>query len=181
MAGLKVLSLPELLEPILLDLSTRDLLFAQKVCKTWHEVITSTPSLQKALFFLPGTKADALRRSHDWECTCYARDPGVLRNPLLTDMINEGCLTALGGLFFLRVESLNAGPHASCHRMYLSQPPTAVRNFELEADSRTYEFRGTGGDTIKYGSVLAARQEEIDRARMRRADRAGKETFLYGS
>ncbi|KAK5675179.1 hypothetical protein LTS10_012253 [Elasticomyces elasticus] len=165
MAALKVFSLPELLEPILLDLSTRDLLFAQQVCKTWHEVIASTPSLQRALFFVPGTKADALRRSYESNRTCDVRRLGVWVNNLLTEAIYERDLTAPNDMLHLLVEPLDAGPQASCHRMYLSQPPKASRRWGMCIDSLWYEFCGTGDGNIKYGSVIAARQGAIDRAR----------------
>ncbi|KAK4959817.1 hypothetical protein LTR10_002705 [Elasticomyces elasticus] len=47
----QVLALPELLENILLQLPTRDILFAQKVCKEWQEAIVASPKIQEALFF----------------------------------------------------------------------------------------------------------------------------------
>ncbi|KAF8850621.1 hypothetical protein BDZ45DRAFT_679679 [Acephala macrosclerotiorum] len=49
----QALSLPEILENILLQLPVRDLLVnAQLVCRRWNTVIKS-PTLQQALFFLP--------------------------------------------------------------------------------------------------------------------------------
>ncbi len=41
----------ELLETILFQLPTKDLLFAQKVCRHWRGVITCSTKLQQALFF----------------------------------------------------------------------------------------------------------------------------------
>ncbi|KAK5714269.1 hypothetical protein LTR17_017275 [Elasticomyces elasticus] len=57
-AAATVLQTPELLEAVLLSLPARDLLFAQKVCKAWKKATESSPSIQRALFFRPGTKAD---------------------------------------------------------------------------------------------------------------------------
>lgn len=47
----QVLSTVELLEGILLDLPLRDLLLAQRVSKRWRLLITTSPSVQHALFF----------------------------------------------------------------------------------------------------------------------------------
>jgi len=48
------LAVPELLESILLQLDTRTLLTsAQRTNKTWHSLIQTSPSLQKALFLQP--------------------------------------------------------------------------------------------------------------------------------
>ncbi|KAK4888981.1 hypothetical protein LTR27_012202 [Elasticomyces elasticus] len=66
----RVLGLPELLENTLLQLPTRDLLFAQKVCASWKTAIASSPSLQRALFFRPGSAKDIYQDSevHIYEC-----------------------------------------------------------------------------------------------------------------
>lgn len=52
-ALITVLATPELFEAILLKIDLRDLLFAQKVCRTWKETITTSPALQQKLFFAP--------------------------------------------------------------------------------------------------------------------------------
>ncbi|KAK3684610.1 hypothetical protein LTR37_020110 [Vermiconidia calcicola] len=51
----QVFSTTELLEAILLDLSIKNLLFAQGVCKKWKAVIDASSKLQEALFFKPVT------------------------------------------------------------------------------------------------------------------------------
>ena len=43
----------ELLESILHNLPTKDLLLAQRVCRQWKQAIERSPKLQRALFFLP--------------------------------------------------------------------------------------------------------------------------------
>ena len=53
MAAARVCSLPELLELVLFELPTRDLLLAQRVCQTWQAVISGSPKLQRALYFEP--------------------------------------------------------------------------------------------------------------------------------
>lgn len=42
---------PELFEMVLIELPTRDLLLAQRVCRSWKAVINTCPNLQRALFF----------------------------------------------------------------------------------------------------------------------------------
>lgn len=55
-AAIKVLHTPELLEKILINITDlKTLLFAQQVDKFWSELITSSPSLQKKLFFRAAT------------------------------------------------------------------------------------------------------------------------------
>jgi hypothetical protein len=53
----KVLSMPELLEAILLEVDLLTLLVAaQRVCQNWHALIHTSPSLQQALYFKPCTE-----------------------------------------------------------------------------------------------------------------------------
>jgi hypothetical protein len=52
----RVLSMPEILEAILLRLSLRDLLVhAQLVNRVWRDLISTSPTLQQTLFFLAQT------------------------------------------------------------------------------------------------------------------------------
>lgn len=52
MALSSIQSLPfELLEKVLLQLPTTDLLFTQSVCKLWQATVQGSPALQRALFF----------------------------------------------------------------------------------------------------------------------------------
>ncbi|TKA49460.1 hypothetical protein B0A54_00126 [Friedmanniomyces endolithicus] len=61
MAAAQVLHLPDLLEPILLQLPPRDLLFAQAVCRSWRHAITSSINTRRALFLEPGAAVDVHR------------------------------------------------------------------------------------------------------------------------
>jgi hypothetical protein len=56
-AAERVLATYELIEPILFNLPTKDLLLAQRVCTKWKSVIEQSTMLQQALFFkrIPGT------------------------------------------------------------------------------------------------------------------------------
>lgn len=50
----EALNTPEILEMILIELDMRTLLTsAQRVCRTWVNMISNSPSIQKALFFTP--------------------------------------------------------------------------------------------------------------------------------
>ncbi|KAK3618730.1 hypothetical protein LTR56_024471 [Elasticomyces elasticus] len=60
MAASQVLDLPELFEAIVLQLPMRDLLFAQRVSKTWRANLDASPAVQKALFFTAGKKKDII-------------------------------------------------------------------------------------------------------------------------
>jgi F-box domain len=53
-----VFSIPELLETVLLQLSLRDLLHAQRVSQVWKDIIKNSPLLQKKLFFQPISDED---------------------------------------------------------------------------------------------------------------------------
>ncbi|KAK4965373.1 hypothetical protein LTR42_012129 [Elasticomyces elasticus] len=79
MAAQQVLDLPELLESILLILPMRDLLLAQRVSKTFQQVILSSPHIQRALFFAPGKGADVnlslAQDMHNHLGDCVANPP----------------------------------------------------------------------------------------------------------
>lgn len=76
-AAERVLTTPELLDEILLDLPQQQLLLVQRVCRTWRHCITSSNPLQAALFLRPGTTCNA--KSQDPK-----RAPSAVEfNPLL--------------------------------------------------------------------------------------------------
>ena len=75
----KVLETYELLESILLHVDIRTLLVsAQRVCTTWHSVITSSTPLQRHLFFLPVGDTPSLSDPDPVR-------PDYVLNPLLAD------------------------------------------------------------------------------------------------
>ncbi|KAK4917190.1 mitochondrial 2-methylisocitrate lyase [Elasticomyces elasticus] len=113
----QVLGLPELVEIILLGLPTRDLLFAQKVCKTFKDVIDRSKSIQKALFFLPGTADDVNfnpQDIHQYDRLGEAPQKTVVSNSLLFK---------LNGIFVLKSKIVRCRAQGSCARMLLTQPP----------------------------------------------------------
>lgn len=117
-----VLYTVELLELILYKLPTRDLLFAQKICKHWKALVAASPKLQRALFFKP--------IDFDGESINGKEHVIVLRNPLL-----EPFFELLGDAYLCRYKTVEAAiefegpheswlePHASSQKMLSSQPP----------------------------------------------------------
>ncbi|KAK5744950.1 hypothetical protein LTR17_001701 [Elasticomyces elasticus] len=146
MATDNVLNLPELFENILLQLPTRDLLFAQKVCKIWKLTIDASPSVQKALFFAAGTVNDVLYSSPNHKSTAqcladgqstnhhekapaqeynayieFATHEGYALNPLLTTCRKVG--PDLRSDFRDSPWYSDADPTGSWSRMFVTQPP----------------------------------------------------------
>ncbi|KAI7180869.1 hypothetical protein KC316_g1801 [Hortaea werneckii] len=89
----KVFGIPELAEMILLNLPMKDLLFAQLICKDIENVIDSSKSIQRALFFLPGQATSAHFESkhisapfnwlHEGKDGGFPLEGGVNVNPVL--------------------------------------------------------------------------------------------------
>ncbi|KAK5726346.1 hypothetical protein LTR17_012777 [Elasticomyces elasticus] len=149
MASDNVLKLPELLENILLQLPMRDLLFAQKVCKTWKLIIDASPAIQKALFFAPGTVEDVAYISPGHLSTTACMEAfessgrsGYLRNAKYQsarESTAKQCGYAINPLlavyhehayrFLFRPEPWrsDANPSASWSRMFFTQPPGVTR------------------------------------------------------
>ncbi|KAK5739770.1 hypothetical protein LTR17_005056 [Elasticomyces elasticus] len=180
MAAIKVLSIPELLEEILLDLSTREILFAQTVCKTWKQIINTTPSLQRALFLMPARDTEP---SHKGAKASFSRSvaaghiaipPGFdqdghlfFLNPLLVDVSGNYMQTQEGDIEILS-KPLNAGTETSCNRMYLSQPPTIVTRSKYDLENEMCYSLGqedwSGSKT--FGDLIAMRRFHTQKEKM---------------
>ncbi|KAK4459724.1 hypothetical protein QBC42DRAFT_311016 [Cladorrhinum samala] len=169
-AALKVIHTYELLTNILLHLDIRtSLTAAQRVSKTWHKIITTTPSIQRALFFLPD----------ETSYPQYSHAPPQSRhqNPLLTELFPAwfdsssppprttveqipntfsleqfpshrwepfySCAVAKNPRAFLH-------PTATWRRMLIAQPPVRelgflsreITNYTAGGKQRTYHFYG---------------------------------------
>jgi hypothetical protein len=117
-----VISIPEILELILLQLDNQTILTAaQRACRAWRELIHGSSSLQKALFFLP-------------EGHC-GREDEKAQNPLLVQRFpyfffgKEEPVSLLPSLDMIkRPKKLEAylRPEASWRRMLVQQPPVLV-------------------------------------------------------
>lgn len=136
-----VLSLPELLESILVQLPMRDLVRVQRVSHAWYDSITKSPTLQKKLFFRP-----ILNNS------LHQRRIGVEVNPLLEELFppffrlstpdneTDWNFQGLTPLDFIRrqrwfvCESRQRAvlrPDASWRRMFPSHPPPQLKNVDI--------------------------------------------------
>lgn len=113
------LSIPEILESILLQLDNQTLLTAaQQTCRAWRELIYGSLSLQKALFFLP-------------EEHCGRKDEERTQNPLLVQRFpsffgHTKSVSLLPSLDMIKTpKKLEAylRPEASWRRMLVQQPP----------------------------------------------------------
>ncbi|KAK3654954.1 hypothetical protein LTR56_003812 [Elasticomyces elasticus] len=130
----QALGLAELLEAILLRLPPHDLLFAQRVCRDWKQAIEASPSIQKALFFMAGTKDDV----HPGYVTGHAllksfrTGEAVAPNPFLIIQKYTFKSPKLPS-HTIHVNLLHMSEEASCHRMFITQPPTKTSvTFKIE-------------------------------------------------
>ncbi|KAK3115459.1 hypothetical protein LTR53_005161 [Teratosphaeriaceae sp. CCFEE 6253] len=119
--AMKVFAVPELLENILLRLALRDLLFASTVCTTWRSTVAGSPSIQRALFYKPGTLVDVAEAEGDETSQAECHEDGYSLNPFLFDLESGSLQQAI------------AEPDALCRlshvapdsrrKMFLAQPP----------------------------------------------------------
>ncbi|CAJ2512052.1 Uu.00g076770.m01.CDS01 [Anthostomella pinea] len=113
----RALAIPELLEAILLHVDTRTLLVsAQRVDHPWHTTITTSPLLQRRLFFRadPAATPVPITRVATFDTT--ERTPGLRLADLLFRMLDW---TPRGEQAFTR----GGAAAASWRRMLLRQPP----------------------------------------------------------
>lgn len=81
------MAVPELVEQVLLQLSLKDILLAQRVSRAWQTIIAKSLSIQKALFFRPvdplPPKLAEVWTAYYWKCAdaaeCTASGPGLER------------------------------------------------------------------------------------------------------
>ncbi|KAK0345939.1 hypothetical protein LTR91_017966 [Friedmanniomyces endolithicus] len=195
MATAKVLGLTELLEPILLRLPTRDLLFAQAVCRTWQQVITTSIHIRRALFLEPGAAADVVedaavptvqhhtsslvRSAHNLNFVPRLPSGEIAVNPLLFDYKISKTKHYYHPVFFDEsytgyrmtrgaITAKDHGDHASCLRMYLSQPPVGLEmhvKFKVDAPipygTKAIQVGQPGSGGIRLADCLADLEQSI--------------------
>ena len=145
-----VFAVPELLECVLLQLPTRNLLHAQKVCKQWRHVITTSPSIQKALFLRAGTTSDvtgAVARDLD---IINITTVSVTPNPLILSSFIPGLLT---------LQRKVLAQDAATHGMYFSQPPakmwTSFPMYKVHRSS-SLSYNGRYRDDVEHSETIYA-------------------------
>ncbi|KAK5726749.1 hypothetical protein LTR15_002637 [Elasticomyces elasticus] len=121
----QVLSLPELLENILLRLPMKDLLLAHRLCKKFKQIMHGSPSIQRALFFMRGAISDLnyVGRPHQQEHEIRTLKTGHALNALITTYCYE---SIVGGAFRPAFPFSDQRAIHLCHRMSLTQPPSAT-------------------------------------------------------
>ncbi|KAF2255238.1 hypothetical protein BU26DRAFT_547233 [Trematosphaeria pertusa] len=118
----RVLSTPELLEHILAQLPTRDLLFAQRLSRHFRKAITLSPSLQQLLFF----HASPFKEDRQWTLNPLLREvlvPWFVRPSNRWAMPTYESIELLDGLDDESGRQAFLRPEASWRRMLLIQPP----------------------------------------------------------
>ncbi|KAF2652080.1 hypothetical protein K491DRAFT_719266 [Lophiostoma macrostomum CBS 122681] len=154
----QVFDMAELLELILIQLRPRDLLLnAQRVSKHWKDMITTSPTLQRILFFRPGSFPDA----SEWRLNPFLSTPFwpwfVIYEhcddlPDRKNIESLGWTTRKGLRAFLR-------PNASWRRMLVVQPPprrlgiTLVNTVEQNRDTVYMGHLDFGGGELHERSV----------------------------
>lgn len=138
----QVFTTTELLEEILAHLPTKDLLFAQGICRTWKNCIASSQRLQRGLFFqIPETRSETdvtkILLSKPWSFL-MPDDPDVASirktvvNLLLRDVFSDKFLGLEYAVYWARPKPYDPSeykhgdiwdrPEASWRRMHLCYP-----------------------------------------------------------
>ncbi|KAK4894470.1 mitochondrial 2-methylisocitrate lyase [Elasticomyces elasticus] len=147
----------KLVEIVLLGLPTRDLLLAERVCKTFKGVMDRSKNIQKALFFLPGTADDVNFSTQD----LHLYDQ--YRKPLPKTVVSNSLLFKLNGTtFVLESEILGCGAQGSCARMLLTQPPepTMIYHHTIARGGTSRSIVGVNED-IEEGETLGSVLQRI--------------------
>ncbi|OCL15321.1 hypothetical protein AOQ84DRAFT_49271 [Glonium stellatum] len=144
----RVLDTPELLESILLHLPLQDLLHSQRVSRQFHAAITSSPSIQQALFLRAKRRKSS---PNEWEINPLFRKaflPWFLYpEPNCPILPNYDTLELLDCNSTKQKRIAYARPEASWRRMFFMQPPPqklTVKKF----------CHAMGGDRKSVGELL---------------------------
>ncbi|KFZ06079.1 hypothetical protein V501_07741 [Pseudogymnoascus sp. VKM F-4519 (FW-2642)] len=91
-AARAVLSTPELLEAILLNVNMKTLLLSQRVSRSWGSIMTSSLVIQQALFFRPVQKVSSIIPFDptDKDNDFGDHDSKIIYNPLLVAKFGSG-------------------------------------------------------------------------------------------
>lgn len=119
----RALAIPEIVTSILHQMDTRTLLAAQRISRTWKDLICNTQSLQEALFLRPSSNGHDLTTRVDNPLLAEAF-PSLFRSP---DRDNaQGQYISLTDLAWEKDSTTRAmfiRPEASWRRMLTHQPP----------------------------------------------------------
>ena len=124
----KIFVTPEILEQILLQMPPQTLLTAaQRTSKAWHDLITTSPKLQEALFFRPQQPLTLNNTTHRTLNPLLA--PKIWPH-LFRKRLSSQTTTTTNYYYSLPIaspleEELYLRPGASWRRMLVQQPPTS--------------------------------------------------------
>ncbi|KAI5360556.1 Putative F-box domain-containing protein [Septoria linicola] len=132
MAAATVFSTVELLETILANLPTKDLLLSQRVSTTFRNTIQGSIHLRRALYLSPGQPGDIDETLHSlfherFSYTASGIPASVVLNPLLVNGVNTSVRYAVINPAAL-VSDL---PRLSCDQMYITLPPWKVFSIRI--------------------------------------------------
>lgn len=131
----RVLAIYELLELILINLPMRDLLRSQRVCRTWHSAIQTSPTIQQALFFSPKRRKHPVCPEREtWEANqlLQVEFPPWFQLAYIKSRWDWPMARSFNDLPWARDEKRCEAfmrPDASWRRMLLTQPP--IRDVQI--------------------------------------------------
>jgi hypothetical protein len=101
----------------------RTLITAQRVCRTWANLIQASNSLQQALFFLPDHISKDLSKPRVYNPLLAETFPSFFPSPVNNDSIQQTTLTTLPFIENHKTLKTHLRPEASWRRMLTTQPP----------------------------------------------------------
>jgi hypothetical protein len=146
-AATRVLDTPELLEAILLHLPLRDLLHSQRVSCQFQATVTSSPSIQRALFFRANRRKFG---PQEWDINPLLREaflPWFLYPKSEMDLPKFETFEFLDWNSSEQKQIAYARPEASWRRMFFIQPPPQKLTVKQYHNSM-------GGDSEAAGELL---------------------------
>lgn len=130
------LAMPELLEALFLECDMRDVLTsAQRVCKLWHGIVTTSPSVQVHLFFRPA-RVSRLHRDHLQPAFLLSPPKSAGKERSMSEASISSNDTALSSSSTSRwttsttssANSAKSDTHISSHQAAPSSPPIPTLN-----------------------------------------------------
>jgi hypothetical protein len=151
----RVIGTTELLEKILLRLPMRSLLHTQRVCKSWKQVITTSPSLQQALFFrakgqFPRSNSEDEKQEAELNPLLVWLFPPFFETHAFYGWLSFRNLAQFNNMHFNFTDSTRSAVlrgDASWRKMLPTQPPPEDLAINLR-------MHGQGGESIRSGRLV---------------------------
>lgn len=149
----------EILELILLQTNTRNLLTAQRVCRLWRDVIQANRRLQEALFFRPSQPLAPGRKSVKNALVAERVWPYFLRTYLYPQNAHTKAMAHSDRRDHRRGDAAFLRPEASWRQMLLAQPPTntfALVMCETRSSLSGHYLTDLSGVSLRMGDLEAS-------------------------